>query len=323
MNKPARYFPIDKGIFEIAPGLRPFGTDFGNGDLDKKLFQIDSEFSKYRDNKINCANEDLSKYFNTHNLNPELRKSICFFISKTLAADYPQHFKFSFYESGAWDLECFLTKEFLSFDSTGILNSAKSRTPAIDGLDALATQIQEDFALLQQTDLGENFLSALHVCSPAHWSPGSKIGKDFTSVHAPIPGIEKINSAAKHFTEAMVKKGPFVRFVWGFATDNRLNHHPEPPLGISLEAWHGRKFVDPSQSDFFLRVERQVTWGFADLNAALFTIRISFWEGQEIKKDPIKSELLLSALKGMRPEILKYKGLAGSIDPLVSWLSGP
>jgi dimethylamine monooxygenase subunit A len=32
MSKPARYFPIESGRYEVKPGLFKFGTDFGNGD---------------------------------------------------------------------------------------------------------------------------------------------------------------------------------------------------------------------------------------------------------------------------------------------------
>ncbi len=315
-----RYFPIEKGIFEIAPGLRPLGTDFGNSDYDKKIFQIDQDFKTYHSNKLNCASEDLHKYFLTQNLKPDLEKHFIRFFCEQLVFEYPNIFSIQDFGLGGWNLKCTHTNHSLYFAPDGSLDSNKSFVPATHAIHALALQVQEDFALLQIDSEGKNYLSLLHVCSPAHWSPGDKIGKDFTQVHAPIPGIEKINSASKQFAEAMVKKGPFVRFVWGFATDNRLNHHPSPPPEISNSAWHGRKFVSPTESKFYLRIERQVTWGFPELNAALFTIRVSFWDGDEIKNDPSKCALLLSALKGMNASFLKYKGLHGSISPLVDWL---
>ncbi len=87
-----------------------------------------------------------------------------------------------------------------------------------------------------------------------------------------------------------------------------------------MEQWHGRKFIDPNNSKFFLRIERQVTWGFPQNRLALFTIRISFIPGEEIKTQPEKNKLLVAALRGMKPDILRYKGLSESVEPLVQWL---
>lgn len=318
LENPPVYFPIEKGIYEVSPGLRAFGTEFGNGNADKRLFQIDREFFRFRESKLAARQESLNKYYLQHKLSQELRREICKFICNRLVLEYP-----TFFCLKGESLFCELTNESLNFNKEwDFLDSTSEVLPRYtDGLDALACQIQEDFALQQLTPDGQNYLASLHVCSPAHWAPENKIGRDFTKVHKPVPGIQKINNAAKSFAEAMVKKGPFVRFVWGFASDNRLNHHPTPPSGVDKEVWHGRRFVDPATSNFFLRMERQVTWGFPSLNASLFTIRVLFLEGTLIRRDPEKRSLLLSALQGMTPESLRYKGLHGSIEPLTRWLT--
>ena len=61
LPQPASYFSTGKGVYEVAPGLRPFGTSFGNGELDQKVFQFDQEFSRYRENKIACLSENARK----------------------------------------------------------------------------------------------------------------------------------------------------------------------------------------------------------------------------------------------------------------------
>jgi hypothetical protein len=54
LRDPVRYFPIDKGVYEVAPGLRPLGANFGNGMADGWIFQLDSEWPRYRENILEC-----------------------------------------------------------------------------------------------------------------------------------------------------------------------------------------------------------------------------------------------------------------------------
>ena len=74
-----RYFPIDKGIYEVSPGLRPLGTDLGFGNSDKNIFQIDEGFSSARENKLACRAENLDKYFIQKNLSIEKKQHLAFF----------------------------------------------------------------------------------------------------------------------------------------------------------------------------------------------------------------------------------------------------
>ena len=160
-------------------------------------------------------------------------------------------------------------------------------TPAYSSaFDALSSQIQEDVAVVS-TDGKKDWLSAIHLCSPSHWAAEDKIGKDFTAIHLPVPGIEKVNRAAGSLVDAMVRKGPYVRFVWGFSTDTQLNHHPEPPPGADPLKWKGRTF-DPGRagSPFLLRVERQTLWGLPEVAAGIFAIRVYFLDGQQIRDNP-------------------------------------
>jgi hypothetical protein len=119
----------------------------------------------------------------------------------------------------------------------------------------------------------------------------------------------------------MVKFGPFVRFVWELCTDARLNHHREPPPGVDPETWRER-FFDPQQPRLFLRVEREVLWGFPEQEAALLAVRISFRDGEEIRKDVKLREPLCATIESMSPEALRYKGLAESRDDILTWLRG-
>jgi hypothetical protein len=117
--------------------------------------------------------------------------------------------------------------------------------------------------------------------------------------------------------DAMVNKGPFVRFVWGIESDARPNHHPDPPPGEDSKVWDGRDF---SQGRFWVRAERQVIWGLPDVNAALFTIKVCHTPGEEVLADPSMRDSLISALESMSPESREYKGLTRGWEDLMRLL---
>ncbi len=327
LPKPARYFPLEKGVYEVAPGLRVLGTDFGNGPADSRLFQLDYDFVKYRANRLAARAERIEKYVVTRDFRPEVEKEAVEFLIRRLTSEYPEHFLLSTLVSGHHELRCLLTEETLVISTEGKLVSAKSSvTPSyVSAYDALCSQLQEDVAILstekQPDGTTRDWLSALSLCSPSHWAAEDKIGKTFFAIHEPIPGIEKINRAAAGFVDALVNKGPYVRFVWGFGTDDRLNHHPTAPSDWEQKDWSGRSFDrNRPGSPFILRVERQVLHGLPAAGAGLFAIRVSFIEGTLIRKNPRERDLLKSALLSMNPASRGYKGLVGHLEEVLKWL---
>lgn len=325
LNSPARYFPIEKGLYEVAPGLRNLGLSFGNGRIDGLVFQLDSEFSKYRNNKLACRSERLSKYYTTHQYPEGVCQAVNQFLITKLTEEYPKFFKIYHHASGEAQFTCKLTEETFSLSSNlELLAVSTSNTPTPpyqSTFDALCSQVQEDIAILCKNPAGEDWLAAIHLCSPGHWAAEDKISKNFFEIHKPVPGIEKISRAAASFVDAMIQKGPYVRFVWGFATDTQLNHHPEPPPGHDPLLWRGRAFNrSQKNTPFYLRVERQVLWGLPQVNAAVFTIRIYFIDGHEIRSNPQERTLLRSGLLSMTPESRVYKGVDSCMDELITWL---
>ena len=117
----------------------------------------------------------------------------------------------------------------------------------------------------------------------------------------------------------MIYKGPYVRFAWGLSTDTYLNHHPHPRLDVPEYAWQGRTFSQ-TRPRLWLRVERQTSWGFPQIAAALFTIRTYFTDCREIKRNPSKLNALTCAIESMTPEILRYKGIADAKAEILCWL---
>lgn len=329
---PPRYFPIRNGRYDVAPALRPLGTDFGNGDMDARAFQIDRRFPEFRENRLRCRRERPGKYVARQGYSEEVAAAVAGFFIHQLCREYPERFLREEAPDGRVALRCRLTRERLLFDPDLRLIGGRSEAnpPYADAFDALCCQVQEDVAIISSptnpTPRRPNApapqrLAAYHVCAPSHWVPEEKLGQDFASIHAPVPGIEPVNRVAGAMVDAMVNRGPWVRFVWGIETTPRLNHHPEPPPG---EEPRERAVFDPTREEpFLLRVERQVTRGLPDVGAAVFLIRLHHVPGSEIRSRPAEREALRSAILSMSPESRAYKGIAGHADALVEWLSGP
>ena len=155
-----------------------------------------------------------------------------------------------------------------------------------------------------------DWLAAIHLCAPNHWAAEDKVGKPFNGVHAPVPGMEKTMPHYFKMLQSVIQKGPFTRYAWGIATDNRLNHHPEAPPGINKQQWQGRAIDGHSQ--LYIRTERQNLVGFPQVNAFMFTIRTYFYEVNQLNNNEKKA--LWSAVRGMSEEALAYKGLTGVTD---------
>lgn len=320
----ACYFPIENGRYEVKPGLIPFGTDFGNGEADQRVFQLDANFPHYRCIKELGRSQCLSRYYQTHEYSPQVSEVIAQFICNRLIKDYPQHFHLHHQNNHECALECYLTGEILHFDRHFECIQVQTNGRGIDppyasALDALAAQVQEDITIVSRMN-NQHWVSAIHLCYPNHWAAESKIGQSFATVHAPVAGMEKINQRGEALVRTMIEHRPAIRFAWGLSTDTRLNHHPQEPAQISPEQWQGRQF-NAQTPHLYLRIERQVIWGFPAVNAALFTIRTSFRDCSVLKSEPTFRSQLISALHSMSPESLVYKGLANHKAEILAWLN--
>lgn len=314
---PVRYRPFSSGRYEVAPGLSRFGKDFGNGPADACAFQIDREFPRYRAAKLAARREDYGRYVCTVDLGPEVRSAVAAFIAARLVQEHPQWFESS---SGGQSggLRCRLTGESWSLTADGRLSAclASVDPPYADSLDALACQVQEDLAILTADGSGRDRISYLHLCLPNHWAATDKVGRDFATIHAPVAGIGAILQRADAHVRAMVSaEQGLVRFAWGVATDDELNHHPARDAATSARTF------DPRCPRALVRVERQTLWGFPSVGASLFTIRTYFVDCMELKRSkPEQCAALATAVESMSPESAAYKGLSAWRAALVAWL---
>lgn len=320
---PARYFPAASGRYDVTPSLRPLGTDFGHGRLDALAFQLDRRFPEYRARKLGVRVDTPAKYVGQADLDGATAEAVARWMVDRLEVEHPEWFRGE-RRDGAAALHCRLTGETLRFDAQMRLVETESSgvAPAVpayaDAFDALCSQLQEDVAVVR-TEGARDWIAAYHVSMPSQWRPESKRGLPFSEVHAAVPGMEPVNRVAAALVAHMVRRGPFVRFVWGIDTHRSLSRHPDPPPGVSAEEWRGPRLDPRAASPFVLRVERQVTWGLPEVGAAVFLIRLYQIEAEALTME--ERGRLRAALLTMSRESRAYKDVARHWDDLLAWLA--
>lgn len=310
---PAHYFPFESGKYSTAPGLHKLGTDFDNGSADSRVFQLDDQWHHYRENKESCRRENPEKYYCYLDDKPESLKAVCNFIISRLTDEYPNFFSLE-KQRGSYVFQSQLSDEKLYFDQEGKLLAPAHYTNL---LDALAFQVQEDLAIWQMQG-EQDWMSHIHLSAPNHWAPGDKTGQPFSSVHAPVAGMEQMRARYQPMLKSLLKGGTYVRFAWGLATDTRLNHHPEAPPGIKQSVWEGRSF-DPTESQLYLRIERQTLSGLQGAQAVLFGIHTYFANVSTL--NPLQKLQLRKALQSMSGASLAYKGLEADYGKIMLFLN--
>lgn len=323
MAEPARYFPLPDGRYQVKVGLSRLGSDCGNGRADHHAFQLDSQWPRYRQAKLTARAENLEKYYTTDpRLSSRARSALAQWMLLRLCEEHPDQFQRERNDDESCSLRCRLSGETIEL-GPGLELSGVQNGPApgyADTLDALASQVQEDIALIEVDDNGADRLTALHLCFPNYWAARSRIGMDFATLHRPVPGFDRIAQQHRQLIRSLVTRGPFVRFAWGLTTDARLNHHPEPPRGFAdPAAWHGRRF-DAEKGQLYLRVERQVIQGLAGARALAFTIRTYLTPITGL--DAGERQCLAEAVETMPADARRYKGLAQDADVISGWLRG-
>jgi hypothetical protein len=291
-----KFLPFMSGVYTTAPGLTALSrsTDTSNA------LDIDENYFSYLENKEECRREDISKYHCVYEFGEKTRSAVIGCLVGRMTSEYPE----VFHRNGDF-LTNLKTGESIPLDDT--------RTPDIKYIsvfDALCSQLQEDIAVVQLS--GEkDWLTAIHLCSPNHWDPRTKIGKPFNEIHTPVPGIERTVRNYQVMLKMIIDKEPFTRFAWGIATDKQLNHHPEVPPGKDVGEWSGRRMNDDA-SEFYVRTERQNLIGLSPADAFIFTIRTYFYKVSELEEGERKS--LAKAINSMTDETLGYKGMMGMKD---------
>lgn len=295
LPEPAHYLPWLRQRDLLAPGLFRFGHDFGNGVVDAQVFQLDEHYNDYRDNLLE-ARKQLDRFYCKLQLPPETEQATTDFIIERLCHEHAEYF-----QRQDNKLHCRLSNETLSLD--------ENPDGYLDLIDALASQVQEDIAVLQFDSQGMNTLRALHLCCPNHWGANQRIGQNFFELHKDVPGFNQANKEADKLLRGIVQRGPYVRFVWGLSNNQKLNQHPETQQA-------NRRF--DKDGKLYVRVERQLLYGLPSVNALLFFIRTYFVDANILEASERQS--LLENVREMNTDMLRYKGIFESRDMILRQL---
>lgn len=257
------YFPVKAEPWRMQPGLFRFGTDFGNGEADRSYFPRDAAHAHYVSEK--------RRVLAAH---PERARS-------DLRDDQ---------DRAALDSACQFIVE---------ANQCEGHTD-VEGssLAEVGPQLAEDFAVTTRADR----VVWVHACFPSGWRPEHVLGQSFARIHQHVPAFQAVAQKAPSLVEAMLSRGPYVRFVWTIAADPELDHHPE----------QGRRVLfDERAESGFLRVERQTTIPLAGGAASLFLIRTYLYAFEELSAEDRAT--LASALRQIPAEIAEYKRLTRAL----------
>lgn len=269
------FFPVKPEPLRMQPGLFRFGTDFGNGAADQRFFPRDDTTERYLSEKrrVLAAFPGRSAHVVT---TPSQERAV------DAARDW-------FARALAHEGE-----------------HAAARAP----LERLGTELVEDFAILQRDDAGADRVIWINVCFPSGWRPERVVGQSFAQIHGVIPGIAAVLAKSRSLVDAMVERGPYVRFVWTITADDELDHHPEQGRRV---AW------SHATAPGYLRVERQTTVPLPDVDGSVFLIRTYLYRFDELA--PAERATLASALRQMPEEVLRYKRLEGALPRALELLA--
>lgn len=282
---PAKYFPVSEKPLTMKSGLHDFGTDFGNGPRELLFFQQDKLAGLYRKCKELVPPErhwclcDSEEQLKLH------QKAFPWLISRQ-----------------EQELNVSISPDLLSVQNQLLQGEKPDLTKSYH---RLSLNVQEDIALI--ADQPDSSLIMGHISMPSFWDPKKIKGASFCRIHEPVPNFPKNEQISKKLNRIISTKGPFVRFVWTIANDERLDHHPEN----GRTAWK-------NEQPLWLRVERQITVPFEGLGA-LFLIRTYLYPINTLNKTECRT--LSLAIENMPRDIAVYKGLWEGKELILNYLS--
>jgi dimethylamine monooxygenase subunit A len=185
-------------------------------------------------------------------------------------------------------------------------------------IDAAGRLVQEDLCLMERIR-GSWTLTAASVCFPSRWNLATKLGRDLSAIHDPVPGYaETLARPADALFDRLHVERPVWRLNWTLIDRPDL-HQPDPAARRRPPA----ALVDPGRQLWF-RVERQTLRRLTDRPAVTFTIRTYATVLDDLlSAHPDAAGALRATLATVPPDTLAYKGWDGIVGPLLAWLDRP
>ncbi|UBV41565.1 DUF3445 domain-containing protein [Deinococcus taeanensis] len=326
MAPPTLYRPFMTGTYAVNAGLYRLGHQpipwLDPPAPEHHTFTLDDTYPAFIASKAAAHQRAPHQYMGEAALTPNLREAALTHVACTLATNSAGLITWDGHtlRNGLLGWQATLHPRWNALDHLQRFPAPHAHlvqhlTP-LHALDFLGLNMQEDLALIARDPHTQaDWLAATHVLSPQHWDPRDKLGRNFTHVHAPIPGSAPMNATAPRLMDAVIDRGPFIRFAWGLSMTDRLDHHPAAPPDADR---HPHTRFDPHHA--YLRVERQTLTGFPDAHGALFTIRPLTHPLTQAVQTPHHAHALATAIRSMTPQQTEYKGLTHLQDDLLRWL---
>ncbi|MDQ6685046.1 MAG: DUF3445 domain-containing protein, partial [Pseudomonadota bacterium] len=167
----------------------------------------------------------------------------------------------------------------------------------------------EDFAVV---DAASGAVPWLAVCLPSRWAPETKVGRHFSTIHAPVADNAALLAASQGLLRLVTAGERWQRFVWTLSAEPRLHQHPDR----AATEWP----LQEQAAAAFLRSEQQIFLPITGRHQAVFAIHVDSAPLAEAVRTPAEAATLHAALASMSPAVLAYRGLAAPREQLLAWL---
>jgi hypothetical protein len=176
--------------------------------------------------------------------------------------------------------------------------------------------VAEDFCLMRLTEAGPVLIAAI-LCFPSRWRLSEKIGRPMQAIHTTVPGYgESLGRPVDRFMGALRPGRLAVRYNWSIHEDAVLYQ----PAGHGLTGHDASITAENAGETLWLRVERQTFRLLPESGVITFGIGTHVTPLADVVAVAGEAERLASAIRGLPPEMGRYKSLLPYRAALLDYL---
>lgn len=307
-------FPFRDDAYRYSTNIEPArgAHETAAGSWGERVIEIDDDYARELSLRADILERDPSRSASAPHMRAAQWDALVYCLAD-LAASYPEHMSF--------------TREGQRLrwvnDLQGLEIEARygdDETLPGGPLAFLATQIQEDVALLDQRE-GALWLDAGVVTFAADWSMGFDTGMRFLEIHGPVPRIheEKIITRAHQFLLRMQPNDAYRRTNWTMSVDGRLDTSTE-----TYPEWGPDRVDvvdDPALPErVHLRVEVQHLIRLPHSGAIMFLIRSYLEPLSALAEVDGWARRIGRVLRELPDDMADYKGITRYRHRAAEWL---
>jgi hypothetical protein len=176
--------------------------------------------------------------------------------------------------------------------------------------------VAEDFCLMRPSAEGPVLIAAI-LCFPSRWRLSEKIGKPMQAIHRTVPGYgETLGRPVDRFMGALKPGRLAARYNWSIHEDATLYQ----PTGHGLTAHDTSITPENAGETLWLRVERQTFRLLPESGVIVFGIGTHVTPIGDVVAVPGEAAKLAAAIRGLPPEMTRYKSLLPYRAALLDYL---